>query len=144
LTESPFGETNPRLPRLCFQLVEDYIPMKTKLLLSILVLPFVGCVTRTVYVERPGATPSAEVVTAPPTASAEVVVQEPPPPLRTEVIVEPPGPGYVWTPGYWSWQGRWVWIGGRYVVRPHPHAVWVTGRWVRRGHGHVWVAGRWR
>src|ERR1051326_1631686 len=102
---------------------------------SILALASTGCVTKTVYVERPPA------ASPPP---AEVVVQEAPPPPKTEVIVESPGPGYVWTPGYWSWQGRWVWIGGRYVVRPHPHAVWVGGHWVRRGRGHVWVEGHWR
>jgi hypothetical protein len=117
--------------------------MKTRMLaLSVLTLPLVGCVTKTVYVERPAPAPVA--VEAPAAPAPEVVVQEAPPPPKTEVIVAAPGPNYVWTSGYWSWQGHWVWIGGRYVIRPHPHAVWVAGHWAHRGHGHVWIEGRWR
>jgi hypothetical protein len=64
-------------------------------------------------------------------------------------IVQPmpptPAPGYVWQPGYWSWNGvKWVWVPGTYVVPPYPGAVWVGGHWVPRGHGWTWVDGRWR
>ena len=124
--------------------------MKTKLmLLSVAALPFAGCVTKTVYVDRPAEPanpPPPAAVEAPvtPPAGGDVVVSEAPPPPRTEIIVAAPGPGYVWTPGYWSWHGRWIWVGGRYVLRPHPHAVWLPGHWAHRGRGHVWIEGRWR
>ena len=100
-------------------------------LISLLTLGFLlgGCAEpqpQVVYV------PSPPVVTAPPPT---------PPP---EAVVVSPGPAYVWQPGYWSWQGRWVWIRGAWVTRPHPTAVWVPAHWVHRGHGYVWVNGYWR
>jgi hypothetical protein len=105
-------------------------------LLAIAALPLLaGCVERrVVYVQSPP--PGAPV--------AEVVVNEAPPAAPAEVIIAAPGPGYCWVPGYYSWQGHWVWVRGSWVVGPHPHAVWVAGHWGRRGHGYVWVGGRWR
>ena len=93
-----------------------------------------GCVERTVYVTGPAG------AAVPP---GEVVVTEAPPQPQLDVLVAAPGPGYVWTPGYWSWRGHWVWVGGRWVIAPHPRAVFVPGRWVRHGHGWVWVRGHW-
>jgi hypothetical protein len=88
------------------------------------------------------AQPPPQVVVAPPQQT--VVVQSAPPPPRVEVIPAAPGPYYVWTSGYWAWNGGWVWVRGRYVARPRPTAVWVGGHWSRHGHGYVWVAGGWR
>jgi hypothetical protein len=101
---------------------------------AILPVVLVGCVERTVYVRQPA---------PPPDQPAEVVTEAPPPPQQ-EVIVESPGPEFVWTPGYWAWHGRWVWVGGRWARPPHRHAVWVAGHWGHRGHGYVWIGGRWR
>src|ERR1051326_2690888 len=88
------------------------------------------------------------VVYAPPPPGAvqpaEVVVTAPPPPPPTEVVIPSPGPAYVWVPGAWEWQGRWVWTGGHWILRPHPHAVWVGPRVVVRGRSHVWIRGYWR
>jgi hypothetical protein len=48
-----------------------------------------------------------------------------------EVVPPPPAPGYVWQPGYWSWNGvQYVWVPGAYVVAPFVHAVWMPGAWV--------------
>src|SRR5262249_3222797 len=94
-----------------------------------------GCVERkVVYVREPA---------SPPPAGETVVVEEPPPPYE-EVVTVSPGPEYVWMPGVWEGHGRWVWVGGRYVVRPHPGAMWVGGHWAHRGRGYVWVRGYWR
>ena len=73
-----------------------------------------------------------------------VIVTQQPPPAQVEVVTVSPGPAYQWAPGYWSWNGAWVWVGGGWIARPHPQAVWVGGRWARHGHGHVWIGGRWR
>jgi WXXGXW repeat (2 copies) len=73
-----------------------------------------------------------------------VVAPAAPPPPLVEVIPVAPNPYYVWTSGYWAWNGRWVWIGGRWVVRPRPTAVWVGGHWSRHAHGYVWIGGGWR
>ena len=67
-----------------------------------------------------------------------------PPAPQVEVVPVAPGPEYVWAPGYWAWNGGWVWIGGRWVVRPYPGAIWVGGHWGRLGRGYVWVRGHWR
>src|SRR6516225_3989510 len=68
-----------------------------------------------------------------------------PPPLQQEAVPPPPpGPAMVWTPGYWNWAGRWVWVPGRYVARPYRHAVWVPGHWRPRGPTWVWAPGHWR
>jgi hypothetical protein len=56
-----------------------------------------------------------------------------------------PGPGYVWTDGYWDWRGRnWVWIDGRWLRPPHRRAVWVPGTWVEDHHRWRFRHGYWR
>ena len=67
-----------------------------------------------------------------------------PPPAPVVVAPPPPvEPGYVWTPGYWAWDGyRHVWVEGRYVA-PRPGYVWVPPYWDRRGPRHYFVEGRW-
>jgi len=75
----------------------------------------------------------------------EVVVTRAPPPVRVETHTVAPGPGYIWTTGYWRWTGAtYVWVPVSWVVRPRPAAVWVEGHWVPRYNGWVWVAGHWQ
>jgi hypothetical protein len=111
-----------------------------------------GCVERRVtyvpvYPTPPAyASSSAPGPTAspnPPPANNAVVMQAPPPP-QVEAVPVAPGPEYVWRPGYWNWNGGWVWIGGGWVIRPHLGAVWVGGHWGRRGRGWAWMGGHWR
>ena len=60
-------------------------------------------------------------LTAPAFAGVGVYVGVAPPPLRYEVPPPMPGPGYVWTAGYWNWAGgRYVWAPG--VWRRPPYA----------------------
>jgi WXXGXW repeat (2 copies) len=69
----------------------------------------------------------------------------PPPPLQQEAVPPPPGAAMVWTPGYWNWGHRgWLWVPGRYVARPYPHAAWVPGHWRPRGPTWVWIPGHWQ
>jgi hypothetical protein len=70
------------------------------------------------------------------TAAADIYVNKAPPPPRRERIPAARR-GYVWSPGYWNWQGK------RYV--------WINGSWVRERRGHTyrpheWVErdGRWQ
>ena len=88
--------------------------------------------------------PAPAPMPAQPPPQTVVVAPAAPPPAQVEVIPAPPSPYYVWTPGYYSWNGGWVWIGGRYVVRPRPTAVWVDGHWGRHGRGYIWIGGGWR
>lgn len=67
-----------------------------------------------------------------------------PPPPPAEMISPQPNFDYVWNPGYWDWDGSWVWVKGYWGPRPHPGAVWVQGGWVYHGDKRVWVHSHWR
>jgi hypothetical protein len=68
-----------------------------------------------------------------------------PPPPRYAVVGVAPGPGYVWTNGYWDWRGgQWFWMEGRWMRPPRPHAVWVAPEWRRHGNGYRLHRGYWR
>ncbi|MBZ5583624.1 MAG: hypothetical protein LAQ30_15725 [Acidobacteriia bacterium] len=73
-------------------------------------------------------------------------VGAPPPPPRYHVIGVAPGPGWVWTDGYWDRRGgRWFWVEGRWMRTPHQRTQWVPGRWeeTRRGRW-AFRRGHWR
>jgi hypothetical protein len=56
-----------------------------------------------------------------------------------------PGPGYVWTDGFYDLHGNnWVWVRGRWAHPPHPHARWESPRWERTRHGWSRRGGHWR
>ncbi len=68
-----------------------------------------------------------------------------PPPPRYGIVGVAPGPGYVWTDGYWDRRGNgWYWMSGRWMRPPRPHSVWVPGYWSRHGHGYRFHDGHWR
>ena len=69
----------------------------------------------------------------------------PPPPPRYGVMGFAPGPGYVWTDGYYDWRGgRWFWVDGRWLRPPRAHAIWVPGTWREEGHRWRFHRGYWR
>jgi len=78
------------------------------------------------------------------TPTLQTIVADGPPLPRNDPVIVAPGPGYVWIPGAWEWQGRWVWVGGYWATPPHPAAVWVEGYWVRGPYGWHRVSGHWR
>jgi hypothetical protein len=78
-------------------------------------------------------------------ANAQVYVRIGPPPVVVEHPGRAPGPNYIWVHGYHRWDGRaYVWVPGRYIVRPRAHAVWVDGSWRHGSRGYYWVEGHWR
>jgi hypothetical protein len=117
----------------------EYIGRMQKGLIGLgMALILVGCAERkTAYV------PQAQPMPPPPQPQ-EVVVTQPPPAPQVEVIPATPGPAYVWVPGYWAWNGSWIWVGGRWTLRPTPHAFWIGGHWAQKGNHYVWHHGRWR
>lgn len=75
---------------------------------------------------------------------AGVVVGPPPAPVYGVEGVAP-GPGYIWTDGYYNLQGGgWVWMHGRWARPPRPRAVWVKPYWERHGRGYHYHRGHWR
>jgi hypothetical protein len=55
-----------------------------------------------------------------------------------------PGPGYLWTPGYWAWSDAdgYYWVPGTWVVAP-VGMLWTPGYWGFTGGFYRWHAGYW-
>src|SRR5712671_5302779 len=55
-----------------------------------------------------------------------------------------PGPGYLWSPGYWAWSegDGYYWVPGTWVVAP-AGMLWTPGYWGRNGGVYGWHAGYW-
>lgn len=55
-----------------------------------------------------------------------------------------PGPGYLWTPGYWAWNddGGYYWVPGTWVVAP-VGMLWTPGYWGWGGGFYAWHGGYW-
>ena len=55
-----------------------------------------------------------------------------------------PGPGYLWTPGYWAWSDvdGYYWVPGTWVVAP-VGMLWTPGYWGFAGGFYGWHPGYW-
>lgn len=68
----------------------------------------------------------------------------PPAPIVERAVVAP-GPGYVWIPGFYRWDGAaYVWVAGRWDRPPRPRARWVAGHWAHERGGWYFIEGHWR
>jgi len=67
-----------------------------------------------------------------------------PPPLPVYAQPICPGPGYIWTPGYWAWDDDdgYYWVPGTWVVAP-VGLLWTPGYWGWGGGFYAWHAGYW-
>jgi hypothetical protein len=67
-----------------------------------------------------------------------------PPALPVYAQPVAPGPGYLWTPGYWGWNddGGYYWVPGTWVVAP-VGMLWTPGYWGFAGGFYGWHAGYW-
>jgi len=54
-----------------------------------------------------------------------------------------PGDGYIWTPGYWAWDGEYYWVPGTWVMAPETGYLWTPGFWGWGGAGFVFNEGYW-
>jgi hypothetical protein len=73
-----------------------------------------------------------------------VSVGVPPPPLPVYEQPPIPGPGYIWTPGYWAWDGdEYYWVPGTWVPAPFYGALWTPGYWGWDGALYVFHPGYW-
>ncbi|GAA0720583.1 YXWGXW repeat-containing protein [Dokdonella soli] len=67
-----------------------------------------------------------------------------PPPLPVYAQPVIPGPGYIWTPGYWSYGDLgYFWVPGTWVLAPYAGALWTPGYWGWGGGFYVFHAGYW-
>ena len=68
-------------------------------------------------------------------------------PPALPVYMQPPcpGPGYMWTPGYWAWDPAYgyYWVPGTWVPAPFIGAMWTPGYWGWEPRGYLWHPGYW-
>jgi hypothetical protein len=79
-------------------------------------------------------------------SSAQVFVSVRIGPPALPIYAQPlcPGPGYLWTPGYWAWndEGGYYWVPGTWVVAPIG-MLWTPGYWGWGGGFYAWHPGYW-
>jgi hypothetical protein len=54
-----------------------------------------------------------------------------------------PGDGYIWTPGYWAWDGEYYWVPGTWVMAPEAGYLWTPGYWGWAGDAFMFNEGYW-
>jgi hypothetical protein len=55
-----------------------------------------------------------------------------------------PGPGFIWTPGYWAYgPNGYYWVPGVWVSAPFIAALWTPGYWGWSGGLYLWHPGYW-
>ena len=113
-------------------------------LLSALAALTAGCVVQAPAYRPP---PPPVAYSAPPPAYSEpgaVTVQVEPPALPVYEQPPCPQPGYMWTPGYWAWQGGgYYWVPGTWVSPPQPGVYWTPAFWGFVGGAYIFHAGYW-
>jgi hypothetical protein len=86
----------------------------------------------------PTASPAASIA-----VGISVGIAPPPIPVYTQPVC--PGPGFMWTPGYWAYNPAtgYFWVPGTWVVAPAVGLLWTPGYWGWGGAAFVWHAGYW-
>ncbi len=73
--------------------------------------------------------------------NAQIAINVGPPPLRVEAYPAPRR-GMVWTPGFWDWQGRHIWVPGHWVSERRGQR-WIQPEWVSHNGRWLLVRGHW-
>jgi WXXGXW repeat (2 copies) len=93
------------------------------------------------------AAPVMPAMAAPPGVEIGIAVSFGPPPLPYYSQPLCPGPGFIWTPGYWAWDPAYgyYWVPGTWVMAPFEGALWTPGYWgwYADGDDYVWYPGYW-
>src|SRR5882757_8845358 len=55
-----------------------------------------------------------------------------------------PGPGFIWTPGYWAYGPvGYFWVPGTWAFPPEVGLLWTPGYWAFEDDLYVWSPGYW-
>ena len=77
-------------------------------------------------------------------AQISITVGIAPPPLPVYEQPVCPGEGYIWTPGYWAWDGDdYYWVPGTWVLAPEVGYLWTPPYWGWGGSAFIFHAGYW-
>ena len=92
-----------------------------------------------------GLCPAITVANAQVSIGISVNIEPPPLPVYDQPII--PGPGYLWTPGYWAWSpdiDDYYWVPGTWVLPPEANLLWTPGYWAWNDDGaYVFYDGYW-
>jgi hypothetical protein len=90
------------------------------------------------------------LVSTPSAAHAQVAfgvsVNFAPPALPIYAQPAIPGPGYLWQPGYWAWDGDdgdYYWVPGAWVLAPQPGLLWTPAYWGWNDGAYLFHEGYW-
>ena len=73
---------------------------------------------------------------------ASISIAPPPLPVYDQPLC--PGPGYLWTPGYWAYAtSDYYWVPGTWVLPPAVGLVWTPGYWGYESQRYIWHVGYW-
>src|SRR6267154_6566893 len=76
--------------------------------------------------------------------SIGISVGYPPPPLPVYEQPICPEEGYIWTPGYWAWDGDdYYWVPGTWVLAPEVGFFWTPPYWGWGGSAFLFHTGYW-
>ena len=97
-----------------------------------------GCVV------APATTTTSVTETRNGTTTTTVTTTVAPPALPVYEQPVAPGPGYIWTPGYWAWSdAAYYWAPGVWVLPPRAGLLWTPGWWGWSGGVYRWHLGYW-
>jgi hypothetical protein len=83
-------------------------------------------------------TPSSAAVSV----GISIGIAPPPLPVYEQPLI--PGPGYVWTPGYWAYGPEgYYWVPGTWLVPPTIGFLWTPPWWGWGDGGYLWHGGYW-
>jgi len=106
---------------------------------AVLVLTLTGIAAAAMVVRRPG--PPLPVMLTGPYLARPVVWIAPPAPRV--VVVPAPRLGWIWSPGYWSWNGAaYVWVAGVWLAERRGFN-YVPAHWDRFPGGWRFIPGGW-
>lgn len=91
------------------------------------------------------ASASVAALTMAASAQIAITVDVPPPPLPDYDQPEIPDAGYIWTPGYWTYDDDYgyYWVPGTWIFPPQAGLLWTPGYWAYDDGNYVYYDGYW-